>query len=99
MWLALSDRLLNPALGERLSWLAEADNRNSLGLAIAVGAAAVVVWDLVDTGPEDPPADDRVSDTDPTARRVPRAGPSPVVVTTAARPVGGPGGRRGIVPG
>ncbi|MBQ0994059.1 permease prefix domain 1-containing protein [Micromonospora sp. H61] len=49
MWLALSDRLLNPALGERFSWLAEADNRDSLGLAIAVGAAAIVVWDLVDT--------------------------------------------------
>ncbi|MEU7803762.1 permease prefix domain 1-containing protein [Micromonospora arborensis] len=48
-WLALSDRLLNPALGVRLSWLAEADNRNSLGLAIALGAAVVVVWDLVDT--------------------------------------------------
>ena len=49
VWLALSDRLLNPALGVRLSWLAEADNRNSLGLAIALGAAVVVVWDLVDT--------------------------------------------------
>ncbi|MGC4748693.1 permease prefix domain 1-containing protein [Micromonospora sp. DT201] len=48
-WLALSDRLLNPALGVRLSWLAEADNRNDLGLALALGAAAVVVWDLVDT--------------------------------------------------
>ncbi|MCG5445012.1 permease prefix domain 1-containing protein [Micromonospora sp. NIE79] len=48
-WLALSDRLLNPALAERLSWVAEADNRDSLGLAIAVGAAAIVVWDLVDT--------------------------------------------------
>ncbi|SCF24913.1 permease prefix domain 1-containing protein [Micromonospora chokoriensis] len=48
-WLALSDRLLNPALGERLSWVAEADNRESIGLAIAVGTAAVVVWDLVDT--------------------------------------------------
>ncbi|MCG5471990.1 permease prefix domain 1-containing protein [Micromonospora sp. LAH09] len=50
VWLALSDRLLNPALGERLSWLAEADNRNLLGLAIAVGTAAIVVWDLIDTG-------------------------------------------------
>ncbi|WFE49053.1 permease prefix domain 1-containing protein [Micromonospora sp. WMMD1155] len=48
-WLALSDRLLNPALGERLSWVAEADNREAIGLAIAVGTAAVVVWDLVDT--------------------------------------------------
>ncbi|MFJ2082296.1 permease prefix domain 1-containing protein [Micromonospora chokoriensis] len=48
-WLALSDRLLNPALGERLSWVAEADNRDAIGLAIAVGTAAVVVWDLVDT--------------------------------------------------
>ncbi len=28
-WLALSDRLLNPALAERLSWLAEADNRKA----------------------------------------------------------------------
>ncbi|WP_433269110.1 permease prefix domain 1-containing protein [Micromonospora vinacea] len=49
MWLALSDRLLNPALGERLSWLADADNRNILGATIAVGAAVVVVWDLIDT--------------------------------------------------
>ncbi|GGO23518.1 permease prefix domain 1-containing protein [Micromonospora parathelypteridis] len=49
MWLALTDRLLNPALAERLSWLAEADNRNALGLAIALGAAVVMVWDLVDT--------------------------------------------------
>ncbi|MBQ1034023.1 permease prefix domain 1-containing protein [Micromonospora sp. SD19] len=49
VWLALSDRLLNPALGERLSWLADADNRNLLGAAIAVGTAVVVVWDLIDT--------------------------------------------------
>ncbi|MFE9193287.1 permease prefix domain 1-containing protein [Micromonospora sp. NPDC007208] len=49
MWLALSDRLLNPALAERLSWLADADNRNVLGATIAVGAAAVAVWDLIDT--------------------------------------------------
>ncbi|MBG6103647.1 permease prefix domain 1-containing protein [Micromonospora vinacea] len=49
MWLALSDRLLNPALGERLSWLADADNRNVLGATIAVGTAVVVVWDLIDT--------------------------------------------------
>ncbi|MFF0468120.1 permease prefix domain 1-containing protein [Micromonospora zamorensis] len=47
-WLALSDRLLNPALGERLSWLADADNRNIIGLSIAVGTAAIAVWDLVD---------------------------------------------------
>ncbi|MEU8330755.1 permease prefix domain 1-containing protein [Micromonospora sp. NPDC048839] len=49
VWLALSDRLLNPALAERLSWVAEADNRDALGLAIAVGTAAIVVWDLIDT--------------------------------------------------
>ena len=49
VWLALSDRLLNPALGERLSWLADADNRNVLGVAIAVGTAAILVWDLIDT--------------------------------------------------
>ncbi|MBM0231555.1 hypothetical protein JNW91_06570 [Micromonospora sp. STR1_7] len=49
VWLALSDRLLNPALGERLSWLADADNRNVLGTAVAVGAAVIVVWDLIDT--------------------------------------------------
>ncbi|MFI6234321.1 permease prefix domain 1-containing protein [Micromonospora sp. NPDC050784] len=49
MWLALSDRLLNPALAERLSWLADADNRNVLGATIAVGAAVVAVWDLIDT--------------------------------------------------
>ncbi|MEH0931576.1 permease prefix domain 1-containing protein [Micromonospora sp. CPCC 205558] len=48
-WLALSDRLLNPALAERLSWLAEADNRDVLGLVIALSAAVVAVWDLVDT--------------------------------------------------
>ncbi|MCO1598531.1 permease prefix domain 1-containing protein [Micromonospora sp. RHAY321] len=49
VWLALSDRLLNPALGDRLSWLAETDNRNTLGAAIALGAAVVLVWDLIDT--------------------------------------------------
>ncbi|MGC5307147.1 permease prefix domain 1-containing protein [Micromonospora zamorensis] len=49
VWLALSDRLLNPALGERLSWLADTDNRNSIGAAIAVGTAAIVIWDLIDT--------------------------------------------------
>ncbi|SCG44104.1 permease prefix domain 1-containing protein [Micromonospora zamorensis] len=49
VWLALSDRLLNPALGERLSWLADADNRNLIGVAIAVGTAAILVWDLIDT--------------------------------------------------
>lgn len=48
VWLALSDRLLNPALGERLSWLADADNRNSIGVAIAVGTAGIVVWDVID---------------------------------------------------
>ncbi len=48
-WLALSDRLLNPALAERLSWLSEADNRDVLGLVIALSAAVVAVWDLVDT--------------------------------------------------
>ncbi|MBQ0905679.1 permease prefix domain 1-containing protein [Micromonospora sp. U21] len=49
VWLALTDRLLNPALGERLSWLTEGDNRNTLGAAIALGAAVVLVWDLIDT--------------------------------------------------
>ncbi|RLP95279.1 permease prefix domain 1-containing protein [Micromonospora sp. CV4] len=49
LWLALSDRLLNPSLGERLSWLAEADNRNTLGAFIAVGVAVVLIWDLIDT--------------------------------------------------
>ncbi|MGI5522056.1 permease prefix domain 1-containing protein [Micromonospora sp. CA-259024] len=49
VWLALSDRLFNPVLAERLSWLAEADNRNALGAAIALGAAVVMVWDLIDT--------------------------------------------------
>ncbi|GAB4101187.1 permease prefix domain 1-containing protein [Micromonospora taraxaci] len=49
VWLALSDRLLNPALGERLSWVAEADNRDGIGLAIALGTAAIVVWDMIDT--------------------------------------------------
>ncbi|WP_405434101.1 permease prefix domain 1-containing protein [Micromonospora sp. NBC_00617] len=48
-WLALSDRLLNPALGERLSWVAEAENRNSLGLAIALLTAAIVILDVIDT--------------------------------------------------
>ncbi|MCX5121766.1 permease prefix domain 1-containing protein [Micromonospora sp. NBC_00362] len=48
-WLALSDRLLNPVLADRLSWLADVDNRNIVGAVIAVGAAAVVVWDLIDT--------------------------------------------------
>ncbi|MCG5464813.1 permease prefix domain 1-containing protein [Micromonospora sp. NPDC053740] len=48
-WLALSDRLLNPALGDRLSWLADGDNRNTLGAAIAVGTAVILVWDLIDT--------------------------------------------------
>jgi hypothetical protein len=47
--LALSDALLNPALGERLSWLADADNRSLLNALIALGAALVLVWDLVDT--------------------------------------------------
>ncbi|MBQ1037728.1 permease prefix domain 1-containing protein [Micromonospora sp. C81] len=49
VWLALSDRLLNADLGERLSWLADADNRNLIGVAIAVGTAAILVWDLIDT--------------------------------------------------
>ncbi|MEU7751843.1 permease prefix domain 1-containing protein [Micromonospora sp. NPDC049101] len=49
VWLALSDRLLNPTLGVRLTWLAESDNRDALGLAIALGAAVVVIWDLIDT--------------------------------------------------
>ncbi|MEU4402360.1 permease prefix domain 1-containing protein [Micromonospora orduensis] len=49
VWLALSDRLLNPALGERLNWLVEADNRNTLGATIAVGVAVIMVWDLIDT--------------------------------------------------
>ncbi|MET8251527.1 permease prefix domain 1-containing protein [Micromonospora sp. NPDC005197] len=47
--LALSDALLNPALGERLSWLADADNRGLLNALIALGAAVVLVWDLIDT--------------------------------------------------
>ncbi|MET7962486.1 permease prefix domain 1-containing protein [Micromonospora zamorensis] len=49
VWLALTDRLLNPALGDRLTWLAEGDNRNTLGAVIALGAAVVLVWDLIDT--------------------------------------------------
>ncbi|MDG4780524.1 permease prefix domain 1-containing protein [Micromonospora sp. WMMD961] len=49
VWLALSDRLLNPALAERLSWVAEAGNRDSLGLAIALITAAIVIWDVIDT--------------------------------------------------
>ncbi|MFG3554639.1 permease prefix domain 1-containing protein [Micromonospora sp. NPDC047557] len=47
--LALSDALLNPALRERLSWLADADNRNLLNALIALGVAVVLVWDLIDT--------------------------------------------------
>jgi len=49
IWLALNDRLLNPALADRLSWLAEPDNTNILGAVIAIGAAVVLVWDLIDT--------------------------------------------------
>ncbi|MFG1652159.1 permease prefix domain 1-containing protein [Micromonospora sp. NPDC049275] len=49
MWLALSDALLNPALAERLSWLADADNRSLLNALVALGAAVVLVWDLIDT--------------------------------------------------
>ncbi|GAB3958468.1 hypothetical protein GCM10027614_76040 [Micromonospora vulcania] len=49
VWLALSDRLINPALAERLSWLAEAENRDTLGLVIALGAGVVAVWELIDT--------------------------------------------------
>ncbi|MEU1602777.1 permease prefix domain 1-containing protein [Micromonospora matsumotoense] len=48
-WLALSDRLLNPALADRLSWLADQDNRDTLGVVIALGAAGVVVWGLIDS--------------------------------------------------
>jgi hypothetical protein len=48
-WLALSDRLLNPALRGRLSWLADADNRHVLAVVIAVGAAVIAGWDLIDT--------------------------------------------------
>lgn len=48
-WLALSDRLLNPALADRLSWLADQDNRDALGVVIALGAAGVVVWGLIDS--------------------------------------------------
>ncbi|WP_410814155.1 permease prefix domain 1-containing protein [Micromonospora sp. 067-2] len=47
--LALSDSLLNPALAQRLSWLADADNRNTLGLVVAVGSVVVAVWELIDT--------------------------------------------------
>ncbi|MEH1030225.1 permease prefix domain 1-containing protein [Micromonospora profundi] len=50
IWLVLTDRLLNPALTDRLSWLAEPENRNTLGAVIAIGAAVVLVWDLIDTG-------------------------------------------------
>ncbi|MET8283456.1 permease prefix domain 1-containing protein [Micromonospora sp. NPDC005174] len=49
VWLALSDRLLNPALGERLDWLAVADNREILAAIIALSAAVVAVWELIDT--------------------------------------------------
>ncbi|MEV4121383.1 permease prefix domain 1-containing protein [Micromonospora sp. NPDC049645] len=49
VWLALSDRLLNPTLAEHFSWLADADNRNLLAAIIAMGSAVVVVWDLIDT--------------------------------------------------
>ena len=49
VWLALSDRLLNPALGERLDWLAVADNREILAAIIALSAAGVAVWELIDT--------------------------------------------------
>ncbi|MEU7982511.1 permease prefix domain 1-containing protein [Micromonospora sp. NPDC049081] len=48
-WLALSDRLLNPALADRLSWLADQDNRDTLGVVIALSAAGVVVWGLIDS--------------------------------------------------
>jgi hypothetical protein len=49
IWLALSDRLLNPALAERLSWLADADNRNVLAAIITVSTVVIMIWDLVDT--------------------------------------------------
>ncbi|MDG4758776.1 permease prefix domain 1-containing protein [Micromonospora sp. WMMD710] len=49
IWLALSDRLLNPALAERFSWLADADNRNVLAAIIVVSTAVIMIWDLVDT--------------------------------------------------
>ncbi|MFE7873091.1 permease prefix domain 1-containing protein [Micromonospora humida] len=48
-WLALSDRLLNPALADRLTWLADQDNRDTLGVVIALSAAGVVVWGLIDS--------------------------------------------------
>ncbi|MGW5558758.1 permease prefix domain 1-containing protein [Micromonospora sp. NPDC003944] len=49
IWLALSDRLLNPALAERFSWLADAENRDVLASIIAVTTAVIMVWDLIDT--------------------------------------------------
>ncbi|MET8358308.1 permease prefix domain 1-containing protein [Micromonospora sp. NPDC005171] len=49
IWLALSDRLLNPALAERLSWLADTDNRDVLAAIIAVTTAVIMIWDLIDT--------------------------------------------------
>ncbi|MEV0215722.1 permease prefix domain 1-containing protein [Micromonospora sp. NPDC050695] len=49
IWLALSDRLLNPTLAERFSWLADTDNRDVLGAIIVVSTAVIMIWDLVDT--------------------------------------------------
>lgn len=49
VWLALSDRLLNPALGEQFDWLTVADNREILAAVIALSAVVVSAWELIDT--------------------------------------------------
>lgn len=49
VWLASTDRLLNPDLVARFEWLGEGDNLNTVATVVVAGTALVVLWDVVES--------------------------------------------------
>ncbi|RKN40316.1 HAAS signaling domain-containing protein [Micromonospora endolithica] len=47
--LLLTDRLFNPEFVQRIEWVRDGDNLNVVARGVAVGVAAVTLWDLVDS--------------------------------------------------
>ncbi|MFI0794669.1 permease prefix domain 1-containing protein [Micromonospora rubida] len=50
VWLLVNDRLLNPDLIERFTWLQDEGNLQSITVIAIITTAVVLVWDLIDSG-------------------------------------------------
>jgi hypothetical protein len=49
VWLASTDRLLNPDLVARFEWLGEGENLNTVATIVVAGTALIVLWDVVES--------------------------------------------------